>query len=90
MKWQKRRFETVGDDAVDVLAIEAHLRVAEPKLARNRGVGDEAVVGVHRHAQTEVVVELERVAAQISNRAGLHVGLRTAFEGDAMVVDVVE
>ena len=57
---------------------------------RDGGVGDEAVVGVDRHAQAEVEVELERVAREVADRAGLHVRRRAALERDAVVVDVVE
>jgi hypothetical protein len=33
MKGQKRRLEAVDDDAVNVVAVQAHLGVAEPELS---------------------------------------------------------
>jgi hypothetical protein len=59
VKWQKRGFKAVDDDAVDVLLVESHLGVTEPELPRHRGARDETVVGIDRHSQTEVVIELE-------------------------------
>jgi hypothetical protein len=60
---QKRGLETVDDDPMNVLAVEAHLRVAEPELPRDGGVGNEPVVGIDRHTQAEIVIELERMAS---------------------------
>ena len=73
MKRQKRGLEAVDDDAVNVVAVEAHLRMGKPELTRDSGIRDQAVVGVDRHAQSEVVIELERMRAQILDGAGLHV-----------------
>jgi len=58
MKRQKRGLEPVDDHAMNVVAVEAHLSVAKPQLARDGGVRDEPIVGVDRHAQSEVVVKL--------------------------------
>jgi len=90
VKRKKRGLETVDDDAVNVFAIEAHLGVAKPELPRNGSVGDETVVGVDRHAQTEVVIELQRMAPQIFHGACLDVARRAALESDAVVIDVVK
>jgi hypothetical protein len=74
MKRQKRGLEAVDDHAVNVVTVEAHLSMAKPQLARDSGVRDEPIVGVDRHAQSEVVIELERMGSQILDGSGLHVG----------------
>jgi hypothetical protein len=47
--------------------------MGKPELTRDGGIRNQPVVGVDRHAQSEVVIELERMRAQILDGAGLHV-----------------
>jgi hypothetical protein len=64
--------------------------VAEVELARHRGVRHQPVVGVDRHAQAVVDVEVDRMRLPAGGRAGLHVRRRTDLECDPVIVDVVQ
>jgi hypothetical protein len=63
VKRQKRGLETVDDDAVDVLGVQPHLGVTEPKLLGDGRVGDQPIVRVDRDSQPQIEIELQRVAA---------------------------
>jgi hypothetical protein len=88
---EKRALEAVQNHLLEIVrGGQAHLRMTQPEFSAHGRIGNEPVVRVHGDAQTQVFVELERVARQVANRSGLNVRRGTALERDSVVGDVVE
>src|SRR5216683_6358829 len=82
--------EPRDQDVAHVVQVQVELAGEDAHLLGDGGVGDEPVVGVHRHPDAEVQVELQRVRSHVRDGARLDVGRRAALDGDAVVVHVVE
>src|SRR5205823_7876083 len=82
--------ESGDEDVLQVGGREIELARENHQLLGDGGVGDEPVVRIHRHADAEVKIELERVGGDVGHRARLHVRRRAALDRNAVIVDIVE
>ena len=83
-------FEAVDDEAFDFVVGEVEDLAGELVFVGDGGIGHEAVVGVEGDAEAEIHVEFEGVIFDGVDSGGLDVGFEADFEGDAVIVDVVE
>src|SRR5438876_3861689 len=61
--WEEGTLETIDDDAFDLVGTEAEGARRQGDLVRDRGGGDQAAVGVERHAQALLEIEMKRMLA---------------------------
>src|SRR5512133_570140 len=87
---QESALEAHDDECLDLLEVEVQLIVDDLEFLAHGGVRDHAVIGVHRDPQAQVVEEADGVVGHLLHRLGLHVAGGAAFQGEAVVVHVVQ
>src|SRR5438309_2776663 len=90
MEGEERALEAGHQDVADVVRGQPELPGDDRQLLGHAGVGDQAVVGIDRHPDPEVQIELERVRRHVRDGAGLDVAGGAAFDRNAVVVHVIE